>query len=119
MARETTDDYQWVAHYADGTRVPEYVDGVARGWRDVAHARVVALELVPQRDGLPSPLVRIPDDATPVMFRRRTVALDLSGTVTPGDTWTVIGWESADAARYWAFDAAGRSRVADDRTALP
>ena len=120
MARGTTDDYQWVAHYADGTRVPEYVDGVARGWRDVAHARVVALSLIPTDPNQDVIRLELPQGAMPVLFRRRsvTVAYQDGWPVTSRETITVIGWESATASHYLAVSANGDVHATPDREAL-
>ena len=110
------DDFTWLAHLDNGDAYPEHdARGVARGWRDVPHARVTALELVPQRPHLHRVHWEIPRGAVPVLFRRRTVRVHLrtDGHIEDGGTITVLGWESSDAARYVAVWPNGDTRITE------
>ncbi len=92
MAR--TDDWLWIARYEDGEQQEFDADGVEHGWAEVDAARVVAIELVPTRDGLVPLTVATPDGASPYVFRRRTTAVSLDeAEAGPTKTVMVVGWD--------------------------
>lgn len=116
MSRE---DFIWVAHLDDGTAYPEHgPDGVARGWASVPQARVISLELVPQRDGLPDVRIALTPEQTPVLFRRRYVTVSMDGVTRSTHTVSVIGWISDHDAHYWAAYPDGTVVEARDTTTI-
>ena len=111
--------YRWVAHLDDGSAYPEYFGGAARGWKSVPYARVISLELVPQRIDLPDLRIPITPGQTPVLFRRNRTDIDLgSGEQTRAPAITVIGWMDEDDAHYWAAYADGRVVETEDLTTI-
>jgi hypothetical protein len=75
------DMYTWNVTYEDGTRIDEYdadrPDG--RGWAEVDQARVRRVEIEAYNDLITSHVVHIPQNATPVFFRRRFIELGPDG----------------------------------------
>ena len=103
-----SDRWTWTAHLVDGTAVAEYDDaGVARGWAAVDGRAVRAIVLTPTAAGLPGPMVAtVPEGATPVLFRRRTLTVQADGgAVVEQRTATCAGWEREGQGCYLvAFD---------------
>lgn len=89
-----TEDFMWIAHYHDGSHLPEIDGQTEYGFADIDVTRLIAFELVPQRDGLPHPVVDLGQDERPIFFRRRTISLDpVTETEAGRSTITVIGWQ--------------------------
>ena len=114
------DYYTWNVTYEDGTVVDEYdavrTDG--RGFGEVDQARIRRLEIQAYDDVLTSHIVHIPDDATPVFFRRRQIALDGSGNEQGRSTTHCIGWKREEAGVYLFVLPDGSSLLSDNLQAV-
>lgn len=97
--------YTWGALYTDDTCIAEYDREEGRGFAEVDQARVKTLLLLSLQDGA-SHSVNIPQGATPVFFRRRSIEIDpLQGESTQRPTIHCIGWKKGDEAIYlFVFD---------------
>jgi len=109
-SRTQRDTYQWLVQYQDGIWHAEYnhtrPDG--RGFSEIEQEQVKAVALGTP-DGLAHLVhyrVDLPDGATPIFFRRRKVAINLTDeSTTPGQTVHCIGWRHGDQATYlFVFD---------------
>jgi hypothetical protein len=117
----------WQAIYRDGTRVPEFDDEETngRGFVEVDSLQVKTLELLPtmsnpeDRYRRPMHRVSIPDGATPVFFRRRTVTINNSDDfVIKKPTKHCIGWKKDEQACYlFVFDD-GSTLLTTDKQAV-
>lgn len=113
------EDFTWLAHLDNGEAYPEHdARGVARGWRDVPHDRVTALELIPTRPDVSGLCIAIMPEQEPVCFRRRCVTVRIDGTVTDSRTVTVIGYESDTGNRYWAVESNGDNHTVRDHAEI-
>lgn len=114
------EDWHWRAHYNDGQVLDEHADdGTVSGFADIDQSRLVALELLPQRDGLPTPHVRITDGLIPTFFRRRSIVINAeTEEQEPGRTIAVLGWKKNVGGRkvlaltFWFPD--GSCLISDD-----
>lgn len=110
MAKDT---YLWGAVYTDGSLIGEYDRLEGRGFADVDAARVKELYIFPSAS-LPWKMhhVRIPSGATPVFFRRRSVAVNLTADEQQSHGTThCIGWQRDGGEAVYLF-------VGDDGTTL-
>lgn len=111
------EDFLWAAHYSDGSVLSE---APGLGFASIDLTRLVALELLPQRAGLPNPHVAVGPGARPIFFRRRAVEKDLN----TGEEWqhapaiTVLGWQATVGGRnvksLCAFFHDGSIKITDD-----
>ena len=123
MAIATSDAYMWCITYRDGTDVKEFdgPDSIGRGFAEVDHAKAKGLHLLPLRAGsMRSHVVAIPEDATPLFFRRRTLTLDLmnEGETKTGATVHCIGWKRGDQSLYLFIWEDGSSLLSEDLQAV-
>lgn len=126
MPRLDTDGWTWCVHYSDGTTFDEYgADGREHGFREVDNSRVVAVELVPQHDGLVGHVVKIdaPAGMRPICFRRRSRLVNLdSGTDAAGPVIHCIGWQKTvngkNVASYLFIFQDGSTLTTDDYQAV-
>lgn len=110
--------YTWGALYTDDTCIAEYDREEGRGFAEVDQARVKTLLLLSLQDGA-SYSVNIPQDATPVFFRRRSIEIDpLQGESSPRPTVHCIGWKSDDTATYLFILPDGSTLLTDDLQAV-
>ena len=103
---KTQDFYTWSVLCADGTVLCEYDRPEGRGFAEVASLPPVGLLLLPLQGIGPSHRVDVPQGATPVFFRRRSVTISpLAGESAPRPTTHCIGWKHGDEAVYlFVFD---------------
>lgn len=123
MAVLTTDAYMWCITYRDGTDAKEFdgPDTIGRGFAEVDHAQVKGLHLLPLRAGsMRSHVVAIPEDGTPLFFRRRTLSLDPMSDEDAKTQGTVhcIGWKRVDQAVYLFIWEDGSSLLTEDLQAV-
>jgi hypothetical protein len=104
------DTYTWCAIYDDGHTVISESDVGSFAdihCADIPSSRVQTLLLLPM-PGIERDLQRmdIPQDATPVFFRRRSVEINpLQGNARSRPTVHCIGWKRGDEATYlFVFD---------------
>jgi hypothetical protein len=110
--------YTWGALYTDDTCIAEYDRKEGRGFAEVDHARVKTLLLLSLQDGA-SHSVNIPQGATPVFFRRRSVEINpLADESTPRPTVHCIGWKRDDKAVYLFISDDGSTLLSDDLQAV-
>ena len=123
MAIATGDVYMWVVTYRDGTDVKEFdsPDSIGRGWAEVDHMKVKGLHLLPLHAGsMRSHVIAIPDDATPLFFRRRRAVFDLMSDEEgkPGGVAHCIGWKRVDQSVYLFIWEDGSSLLTEDLQAV-
>lgn len=89
------DRWLWKAHYSDGAEHSEKADdGTVRGFASVDQSRLVALEFVPADGEGPGVCVQLPEDARPILFRRRHVHANIVTEESwPGETITCLGFQ--------------------------
>lgn len=115
MINQSKDAYNWYAIYKDETTIPEYdqerPDG--RGFAEIDHTQMKALAL----SGLHC--VNIPEGATPIFFRRRSVAINIAdGISTPRETVHCIGWKQGEQAVYLFVFEDGSTLLSADLQAV-
>lgn len=100
---QENDKYTWRISSHDGTQLEE--QDAPAGFASVDQTRVKRLRLV-SRAGIPAHVVTVPDGATPVFFRRRSIALNLTEESSePQGTVHCIGWKRDEQAVYlFVFD---------------
>jgi hypothetical protein len=98
------DALHWLAHYADGTAVPEQApDGRLRSFNEIDASQVVTLELV-RLDGGPSIMLEVPPGATAWVGRRRDVRLNAETGQTAYDgCLTMLSWRLPDGRACWVY----------------
>lgn len=106
---QCTDAWSWVVRYRDGSMLYECLGPRAphAAWANVTVPLVESMLLIPRRAGLPQVVSQVPQDATPVLFRRRYVELNISSgeQVGPRQNIHCLGYERADSASYvFAFE---------------
>ena len=71
----TTDSWTWVATYADGTALAEFMSDGDHGFGEVDHTRLVAVSLVPLREHLHPLEIRLTPgrNQRAIFFRRRGI----------------------------------------------
>src|SRR5579859_774366 len=118
-----SDSHIWSVTYDGGADFSEYdhdkSDTVGRGFAEVEKDRVKVLTILPvAKDCMPH-TVQIPDGATPVFFRRRSVAINLTDERTSHQpTVHCIGWKRGDEAVYlFVFDD-GSTLLTDNHQAV-
>lgn len=120
-----TDAWHWRAVYRDGEVLDEYLpdgSGKTAGFAAVDRGRLAVLLLVPQRPGLATIHVPVPeDDPTfePIFFRQRTKRVDPVTMREVGQgSITVLGWRRGDAEGYAALYTDGSIMLTHDRAAF-
>lgn len=98
--------YHWWAVYTDDSCIGELDRDEGRVFAEVDLAHVKTLVLLPCKWDGPSHGVDIPQGATPVFFRRRSIKLHpLQGETGNRTTTHCIGWKRGDEATYlFCFD---------------
>jgi hypothetical protein len=112
------DIYTWQVRYEDDTFLPEYSDEQAegRGFAEVEQARVRFVYLLGQEKAY---IVRIPEGATPVFFRRRSIQLFLAeGAIEGRGTVHCIGWKREESGVYLFVAEDGSTLLTDDLQAV-
>lgn len=107
------DVYTWAALYHDGSSIQEYDRPDGHGFAVVDSAQVKRLTLVSDSS---SHSVTMPAGATPVFFRRRSIALQPGGDPIP--TVHCIGWKRDDSAVYLFIGEDGSTLLTDDLQAV-
>jgi hypothetical protein len=99
------DAYTWGVQYVDDTCIAEYDREEGRGFAEVEQSRVKVLLLL-SLAGDVFHSVDIPQGATPIFFRRRSIAINLlQEESSPRPTVHCIGWKRGDEAIYlFVFD---------------
>jgi hypothetical protein len=106
MIEQAQDAYTWYALYEDDDIISEHDRPEGRGFAEVDSTRVKALVLIPSQGTGATHQIELPQDATPVFFRRRSIEIDpLQGESTQRPTIHCIGWKKGDEATYlFVFD---------------
>lgn len=123
------DAWFWRMHYRDGSTLEEFDgDGQDHGFAEVAISEVIAVELLPLREGLPSHvmLIDLAAGQRPIFFRRRLHPLIMTGDGAARElarvSATVIGWQQTvrrkNVAHFTAFFEDGSSFACTDRDTL-
>jgi hypothetical protein len=117
------DLWNWVAHYNDETCLHEVDENGQHGFADVDQSRLVAFQLIPNREGLPSPVLKITPDIRPIFFRRRTVTIDPANGGEVGRSCVhCLGWQTTvkgtNVASYTFFFEDGSVLITDDYQAV-
>lgn len=122
MIEQAKDAYTWFVVCKDGTPIAEYDDTRpdGRGFAEVDGTQVKTLELLPC---LPfddvEHRVAVPDGATPVFFRRRTIELRLEDEQqTARPAIHCIGWKRDEQAVYLFVMADGSTLLSSDLQAI-
>jgi hypothetical protein len=117
MIKQAQDVYTWCIVYQDDVLLHE--DDAGQGFASIQQERQVKmLTLLPLQGGKPH-YVDIPQGATPVFFRRRSIEINpLQGESTPRPTTHCIGWKRGDEATYlFVFDD-GSTLLTDNLQAI-
>lgn len=108
MAIHVNDTYTWCVLYQDGTKTPEFdeIRPDGRGFAEVEDKPVQSITLARVDTGIQVADVAIPEDATPIFFRRRARLINPNdGTTLKSDTTHCIGWQCGDDVAYlFVFD---------------
>ena len=120
MVKQAKDEYAWIVLYQDGTRTHEFDRPDGLGWAEIEEKPVKAIWLVK-----PGPHVdyghhvSIPNGATPIFFRRRSV------TFHPGNESSqqeiiahCIGWKRGEETIYLFIKNNGSTLLTDDLQAV-
>lgn len=100
IQEQIRDVYTWGALYDDDACIGEYDRLEGRSFVEVESARVKELLLLSLIGGS-THSVKIPQGATPVFFRRRSLEINLvQEESTPRPTVHCIGWKRGDEAIY-------------------
>lgn len=118
MIQQIKDVYTWGALYDDNSCIGEYDRLEGRGFAEVESARVKELLLLSlQGDSAHS--VKIPQGATPVFFRRRSIEINpLQGSSEARPTVHCIGWKRGDEAVYLFIFDDGSTLLTNDLQAV-
>lgn len=96
------DTYMWLVSRADGTSLQEFDEARpdGRGWSEIGKDPIKDIFLTTS-EGNRVHRVIVPAAATPVFFRRRTVAINpMSGQEEDRSTTHCIGWKYGENAAY-------------------
>jgi hypothetical protein len=98
MIEQSQEEYTWYADYNDDR--PGLHELNACNFAEVDQTHVKVLYLLPLQGGA-AHRVDIPQDATPIFFRRRSVEINpMQGESSPRPTVHCIGWKRGDKAVY-------------------
>lgn len=118
---KTKDAYTWRIAYQDGGCLDEYdeirTDG--RGWAEREAKPVQTVSLLWAAQATEAASITLPDGATPVFFRRRTLTINPNDdSIAPCQTVHCIGWKRGDKVCYlFVFDD-GRTLLTDNLQAV-
>jgi hypothetical protein len=99
------DKYTWQVRYSGDTWVLECDDERpdGRGFGEVEHAGIRCIDLIPAQAGSVHSVL-VPDGASPVFFRRRSIELNAEGEQGRA-TVHCIGWKQGEHGVYlFVFD---------------
>lgn len=112
------DAYTWGVLYTDDTCMAEYDREEGRGFAEVDHARVKELLLLSVQGEI-SHVMRVPQDATPVFFRRRSIAINLmQEESSQRPTVHCIGWKRGNETVYLFISDDGSTLLTNDLQAV-
>jgi hypothetical protein len=126
------DPWHWLVVYADGKPLQEYdadtgqPRAFAAALAGVAeHGDIHTLVMAPQRVGLQSYVVLVPEGARPILFRRRALPVILNPDAPAPELpprLTVVGWQQTIARRNYqsllALYDDGSAILTSDRDAI-
>jgi hypothetical protein len=120
ITTKAKDVYEWRVTYHDGRQVPEFdeerPDG--RGFLEIDSSQVKRLRLL-LSSGIPAHVVTIPDGATPVFFRRRTISINPNNdTTAKRPVKHCIGWKKDEQAVYLFVFSDGSTLLTTDKQAV-
>jgi hypothetical protein len=121
MIEQAKEAYTWAALYIDGSYIAEYEPSCpnGRGFAEVDATRVKQLRIASDDLHLRSHYVEVPEGATPVFFRRRSIALQpVDGQTTTLPTVHCIGWKHDDKAVYLFISDNGNTLLTDNLQAV-
>lgn len=119
MAVAMNDAYSWLVIYQNGTEFHEFDEPgtIGRGFAEVDSTHVEKLALV--TGTFPAFVVNVPEEATPIFFRRRSISLNLiDESMTRQGTVHCIGWKHEEKATYLFVFEDGSSLLTDDLQAV-
>jgi hypothetical protein len=119
MIEQAKEAYTWAAIYTDGSFIAEYEPGCpeGHGFAEVDSTRVKQMRIASNDLHLRSHYIEIPEGATPVFFRRRSIALQPSGGETL-PTAHCIGWKQGESAVYLFVFNDGSTLLTNDLQAV-
>jgi hypothetical protein len=98
MIEQAKDVYAWRVTYHNGLQLNE--EDAAQGFASVDQLQVKRLRLLDASSGIPVHIVTIPQGATPIFFRRRSIELNPNTDEQAHKTVHCIGWKKGDEAVY-------------------
>lgn len=114
----TQDAYTWCVLCTDGTVLREYDRPEGRGFAEVAGLPLAHILLLPLQ-GNASHSIDIPQGATPVFFRRRSIEINpFAGESKTRPTWHCIGWKNDEEAVYLFVSERGSAFRTNDLQAV-
>ncbi|SRR6266571_3206832 len=116
MQEQVKDAYTWCALYKDRLALDE--EGAAHGFASALANSVESVLLIPTDLGRSVHRVSIPEGATPVFFRRRTVAFHPDESTTAGPVVHCIGWKRDDDGVYLFVGSDGTTLLSDNLQAV-
>lgn len=114
MLQQTKDVYEWFVLYKDGSSIREYDNPDGHGFSAVDSANVKQLTLT---SSFCSHSVDVPDGATPVFFRRRSIEMHPDGQ-TQLPSVHCIGWKRENTAVYLFISEDGSTLLTDNLQAI-
>ena len=117
---QTRDVLMWRVVLTDDTHIQEYDEARpdGRGFLEVEQARIKSVELL----GMTPEQYRcvdVPEDATPVFFRRRAISYNSEAdTQTPQGTTHCIGWKHGESGVYLFVFEDGHTLLTSDLQAV-
>lgn len=120
MIKQTKDVYVWGVTYHDGTWMSEYERPEGRGWAEIGDKPVKEVWLsIPHPNIDYGHRVLIPQGATPVFFRRRTLTINPNTSEqTQEPTVHCIGWKHDNKACYLFVFNDGSTLLTDNLQAV-
>jgi len=120
IQEQIKDAYTWRATYRDGTQIHEFDDpeSVGRGFAEVDLTQVSRLRLV-LPSGIPAHIVTVPEGATPVFFRRRSLEINLvQEESSQRPSVHCIGWKRGGESVYLFVFENGDTLLSSDLQAV-
>lgn len=115
------DTYTWQVQYTDGTLTNEYDEARPDGreWSAREEKSVQSIILLPVEQATEVHSIPIPEDATPIFFRRRSIAFNPNtGEQQSRPTVHCIGWKrNTEAVYLFVFDS-GQTLLTNDLQAV-
>lgn len=115
------DVYTWQVTYRDGTSTNEYdeVRPDGRGWHEREDKPVQTVALLWTGETTEVASIALPDNSTPVFFRRRTLTVNPNTNERTQDpTVHCIGWKRGDKACYLFVFSDGSTLMTDNLQAV-